>query len=356
MSTTLLDPRTRHRARVRAVASAIADGPSVVRRFQAPEGSTLRATERRRRRSHIAAPAPPPRRTDHRRAATALVLAVELAALALALWAPAFRVSSVSVSGTQLLSPAGVLRVADVPHESIFTVNGGALASRVRGMSWVEDVTVTTTLPGAVRIAVTERSPIVRVLRGGAQFAVAANGASLQLTAAQARSVAGLPLLVDMRPAAARTPISAQLMGVLDSAGTNFPSVFGVQVIAYEWDANSSFSIWTSAGWRAILGDVDSTGAIAAVPGQLASLSALRTALDFVHPSFGYVDLEDPSAPAVGGSPGVPAQVLAALTTPGAAAPAGTTPTPPPTPRPTPKPTPTPSPSATPSPTPVASG
>ncbi len=359
MSNTALDKRTRHRARVRAVASSIADQPSIVRRFQAPGGSTLRSTARRRRRSHATAALPPSPRTGHRRALTALVLAVEVGVLAVALWAPGFRVSSVSVTGTQLLSPATVLRVAAVPSQSIFTVDGNGVASRVRSIGWVEDVTVSTELPGTVRIAVTEWPPIVRDLRDGAQFAVAANGASLRLTAAQSREVASLPLLVDLRPAVARTPISAQLMALLGTAGAHFPSIFGVQVIAYEWDANSSFSIWTSAGWRAILGEVDSPSAIASVPGQLASLSALRTDLDFASPNFGYVDLEDPSAPAVGGSPGVPAQVLAALSTPGGTTPAGTTPTPPPTPTPVPTPKPTPSPAPSPaasaSPSPSAS-
>ncbi|MGD0833387.1 MAG: FtsQ-type POTRA domain-containing protein [Candidatus Dormibacteria bacterium] len=345
MSGAPLDPRTRHRARVRAVASSIADRPSLARRFQAPTASTLRSTQRRRRRSHPGAALPPPPRTDHRRLLTGLVLAVEVAALAVALWAPGFRIGSVSVTGTQLLSPAAVLRAAAVPSQSIFTLDGNAVASRVRSIGWVEDVTVTTELPGTVRIAVTEWPPIVRDLRDGTQFAVAADGASLRLTAAQSREVASLPLLVDLRPAVARTPISAQLMGLLATAGAHFPAIFGVQIIAYEWDANSSFSIWTSGGWRAILGDVDSPSAIAAVPGQLADLSALRADLDFPDPSFGYVDLEDPTNPAVGGSPGVPAQVLAALSTPGGTTPLGMTPTPPPTPTPTPKPSATPSPS-----------
>jgi hypothetical protein len=39
----------------------------------------------------------------------------------------------------------------------------------------------------------------------------------------------------------------------------------------------------------------------------------LRSALDFAHPTFGYVDLEDTAAPAVGGTPGLPSPVSSAL-------------------------------------------
>jgi hypothetical protein len=102
-------------------------------------------------------------------------------------------------------------------------------------------------------------------------------------------------------------------MSVLGSAASRFPSVFGVHVVAYEWDQTGTFALWTSAGWEAVLGDLSTPGAITAIPGQLSALSVLRSALDFAHPTFGYVDLEDAAAPAVGGTPGLPSEVSSAL-------------------------------------------
>ena len=85
-----------------------------------------------------------------------------------------------------------------------------------------------------------------------------------------------------------------------------------------------------------MLSDAD----VAAVPDQLTALVSLRGRLDFAKPNFGYVDLEDPQAPAVGGKPGPPDPLPAAATAAqGAAAPAATA-TPAPTPTATPKPTP----------------
>jgi hypothetical protein len=305
------DPGTRHRARVRAVATAIADRPATTRRFEVPAEIELRGTVRNRHGApRIAVPAvEPPERS---RLPGVLALMVEVAVLAAALWAPVFRVTSVEVTGTHLLDAAQVVKAADV-SQSIFMLNGEAVAQRVRAIPWVESATVTTALPASVRIAVTEWAPMARVVRGGVEYVLAAQGASLRVTAAQAATLSDVPLLIDLRPASIRTAVTAQLISVLGNAAGNFPSVFGVRVIAYEWDAYGTFSLWTSAGWEAVLGDISAPGAVAAIPGQLSALSVLRSALDFAHPGFGYVDLEDDSAPTVGGTPGLPPQVSAAL-------------------------------------------
>jgi hypothetical protein len=302
---------TRHRVRVRAVATAIADQPVIARRFEVPAEVELRGTVRRRKGSPQL-PKPARERAEHHPLLAVLVLAVELAVLAGALWAPIFKVTSVKVTGTRLLDSAQVVKAADV-SQSIFILNGDAVAARVRSLPWVESVKVTTALPASVRIAVTEWAPMARVLRGGAEYALAAQGASLRLTPSQAASLGSVPLLVDLRPISLQTAVSSRLMSVLGSAASRFPSVFGVHVVAYEWDQTGTFALWTSAGWEAVLGDLSTPGAITAIPGQLSALSVLRSALDFAHPTFGYVDLEDTAAPAVGGTPGLPSQVSSAL-------------------------------------------
>ena len=302
---------TRHRVRVRAVATANADQPVIARRFEVPAEVELRGTVRRRKGSPQL-PKPARERAEHHPLLAVLVLAVELAVLAGALWAPIFKVTSVKVTGIRLLDTAQVVKAADVSR-SIFILNGDAVAARVRSLPWVESVKVTTALPASVRIAVTEWAPMARVLRGGAEHALAAQGASLRLTPSQAASLGSVPLLVDLRPISLQTAVSSRLMSVLGSAASRFPSVFGVHVVAYEWDQTGTFALWTSAGWEAVLGDLSTPGAITAIPGQLSALSVLRSALDFAHPTFGYVDLEDAAAPAVGGTPGLPSEVSSAL-------------------------------------------
>ena len=63
-----------------------------------------------------------------------------------------------------------------------------------------------------------------------------------------------------------------------------------------------------------MLGHLDTADALAQVPAQLAALGALKGQLDFVHPKFGYIDVENAAGPAAAGTPGLPAEVLAANT------------------------------------------
>jgi hypothetical protein len=146
------------------------------------------------------------------------------------------------------------------------------------------------------------------------------------------------------------------LADLLASAAQRWPSVFGCSVDAFVVSNGNILSAWTSTGWQAIFGALDSSDAVAAIPGQLAVLAALKGRIDFTHPTFGYVDLENPATPAIGGHPGEPASLrddiagsalpmsppataVAPTTAPSAASSAPSpTPTPAPTPRPTPSP------------------
>jgi hypothetical protein len=82
--------------------------------------------------------------------------------------------------------------------------------------------------------------------------------------------------------------------------------VFGVAVDHFEWQSDGLFAVVTTAGWRAVLGHMLSDDDIAAVPDQLAALLSLRARLDLTRPNFGYIDLENPATPAVGGKPASP--------------------------------------------------
>ena len=63
---------------------------------------------------------------------------------------------------------------------------------------------------------------------------------------------------------------------------------------AFLWGADDVVSIWTSSGWRAVLGDLDTDAALQALPSQIETLAALERAagLSFVKPTFGYIDVE----------------------------------------------------------------
>jgi cell division septal protein FtsQ len=274
-----------------------------------------------------------PRRGVRRGWIAAAVLLVEAGVLAGALTLPAFRVRTVAVSGNRLLSSAVLLRAAGVPASSIFTVNGTAVRTRLLQLPWLADATVTTELPGTVRIAVTERTPVLRIRSAAGDLLVADDGAELPASSVSAAVRIATPVLVDDRVGSPAPP-SAALLQMLGTAAQRFPQLFGCSVAAFQWGVDGVLAVWASPGWRAVLGHADTDAAIAEVPAQLAALAALKGQLDLLHPSFGYVDLENPAAPAVGGRPGLPAEISAAATAdpagypPGAVAPPVSTPSP----------------------------
>lgn len=347
--TLAVDERTRRQARARALAAAILDTPHLPRRFSVGEGAALLPSPRRRlhRRPPAAIPVPTvtvPRRLRRRHVAAA-ILAVQLVVLAAMLLLPTFHVRAIEVRGAHLLSGDAVTRAAGLTaHQSIFAVDGEGARRRLAALPWVRSVAVETALPATVRVDITERDPVLRVLRPDGDLLVAAGGAMLPAAEATPKSIPPLPILEDDRPVpsgSSRPPLDNTLLTLLADTAARFPATYGCRVSAFRWQPDGLLTIVAATGWRAILGHVDSPDRVVEIPEQLAALAALRGRVDFAHPGFGYVDLEDSRAPAVGGTPGapLPAPILPEVSP---------APVQPPAPPPGPTPTPGPTPAATP--------
>lgn len=352
MSTDVLDEQARHVALVRAQASLIVDAARAPRHFAINPGTKLHASPRKRRHSRRGqAPSPPVARRRiswRRRAIAGAALAVQVTALGLVLTLPTFQVRQVTVVGTHLVTTSAVVAAAEVPEESIFTINGAAIQSRVLALPWVESAIVTTQLPATVRINIVERAPMIRVRRDGADTLVAANGATLPGIDATPAARSGIPVLIDDRAGSAQ-PLNPQLVQLLGTIAERFPSVFGCSVAAFLWGADDVVSLWASTGWRAVLGPLDTEAALQLLPKQIETMAALKRQLSYARPAFGYLDIELPADPVSGGAPGLPAEVRAALLpiVPSVQPPPAQSAVAPPTPQPTPSPSPSPSASPT---------
>jgi cell division septal protein FtsQ len=342
--TTRVDERVRRQARARAAAASIIDAPRVARRFTPPDDAPLRASGRRRVKRHSAPSLALPISSISRRRVALAVLAAQVIGLFAILVLPAFSASDIEVRGNHLLNRAQVLAAARIStSQSLFTVDGEQVRQRIEKLPWVRSASVETELPHTVRITISEWTPVLVLHRGAQQLAVADDGSILDLGRVQVPAPPGVPLVVDNRPllVAAQTggsqeAIDSTLVRTLVITAQRFPAVFGVAVNHFEWQADGLFAIVTTNGWRAILGHMVSDADVAQVPDQLAALVSLRSKLDLVHPSFGYVDLENPATPAVGGKPGPPDPAPAPRAAGARAAQPSATPAPTPSPRPTP--------------------
>jgi cell division septal protein FtsQ len=342
-----VDERVRRQARARAAAASIIDAPRVPRRFGVDDDALLRGVQRRRVHRHVAPRLSLGGTSLGRRRLALSVLALQVVGLLAILVLPSFRASTVLVSGNHLLDRSAILAAARIsPSQSLFTVDGEQVRQRIEKLPWVRTASVETELPHTVRITIREWTPVLVLHRGQQQLAIADDGSLLDLGRVRVAEPPGVPLLVDQRPllvaahsGSAAASLDPVLVRTLVITAQRFPAVFGVAVNHFEWQADGLFAIVTTAGWRAILGHMLSDADIAAVPDQLGALVSLKGKLDFAKPTFGYVDLEDPNQPAIGGKPAPPDPLPTAGTGSGAAAHASATPQPAATPRPTPTPT-----------------
>jgi cell division septal protein FtsQ len=357
----VLEERTRRQARARAAAASIIDAPRVSRRFGvAAEAPALRPTGRRRvHRNEMPRLVPVSIGALSRRRIAVAVLLIQVVALLAILVLPVFRAKSVAISGNRLVDRNAIVGAAKISgSQSLFTIDGEQMRQRIEKLPWVRSASVETELPDTVRITIREWTPVLMLQRGTQERPNAHRGDLLDLRRTKVAAPPGVPMVVDNRPTLAAAQVGGGASGgapaksldpvlvrTLVVTAQRFPAAFGVAVNHFEWQSDGLFAIVTAAGWRAILGHMLTDQDIAAVPDQLTSLLSLKGKLDFAKPTFGYVDLENPGAPAVGGKPSAPDAAPAPAA---AGAASGTKPTAAATPAPTPKPAPTPTPAPTP--------
>jgi hypothetical protein len=310
----VLDDAGARQAQIRAIAAGLVDGPRMGRRFHRPAGVPLQPSVRRRRHGEGLRQVAVERQRGPllRRLLGVGLLVAQVGALAVLLTAPAFRLHTIDVSGERLLSRDAVLAAARVPASSLFTVDGDAIRARIAQLPWVRSVSVTTSLPSTIQIAVTEWQPDLVVRHSSTTTLVAADGATLRTDHSTTAPPNGVAVLLDQRTGA-QQPLIAGAADLLASAASRWATVFGCKLDAFVLSSSNVLSAWCSSGWQAVFGALDSNDALAAIPGQLAALAALTGRVDLAHPAFGYVDLENASSPAIGGHPGEPAWVAAAV-------------------------------------------
>jgi cell division protein FtsQ len=334
-------------ARARAIAASITDAPRVPRRFHAPERAALRPSKRRR----VSQPLPRVgvgdifRATRSRRRTALFILLAQLIALGVLLVLPTFHASTIDIRGARLMSRGAILSAAEIsPSQSIFTIDGQAVRSRLEHLPWVRTAAVETELPGTVRISIVEWSPVMRVRDARGDRLVAPGGESVDVASTDRTALPALPLMTDERPSPDGTspPLDPTLMRTLVAVSQAFPTTFGVKVSRFDWQPDGRLAIVAATGWRAILGNVGNDTEIAAIPSQLTALAALKPKLNLLAPTFGYIDLANTAAPAVGGKPGQADAAPVPAT--GVSPPATLSPTPKPTPTPAPTPPPPPTP------------
>jgi POTRA domain-containing FtsQ-type protein len=197
-----------------------------------------------------------------------------------------FKVRSVQVQGSVLLSRAEVERVAAVSGVNVFWMDRGEVARRLSALPLVQRAEISATLPGSVEITLVERQPVAFWVSGERSYLVDREGVILKAVDVEtqsARACAGQPC----DPRLAPLPTVAQLDGQPLTPGDRvdvgalatsarlavlLPTV-GVEPLAFEWSRDFGLEVPTRDGWRARFDEAGN------VDKQVTSLRSIRDEL-----------------------------------------------------------------------------
>ena len=208
---------------------------------------------------------------------------------------PRFALEHVTVSGAartgaeQVLAAAALVRGANV-----WFVDAGAAEQRIAALPWIATARVARRWPNAVSIALSERTPVAKLMTRGPDLALVDGEARVLQVGALLPADDRLPLLwlePALRPVRAGERLeSARLDGALEASQRL--AALGVRISEISSEPASGISVTTESRLRVILGDDDELERKVAI--------FLAIAQHIARPDqVSYVDVRSTSAPTV---------------------------------------------------------
>jgi cell division protein FtsQ len=197
---------------------------------------------------------------------------------------PLFDVDEVAVTGTKNISVEDVRAAAHVKSDdALLFVDTGAVARRVKTLSWVKEVRVGRSFPGTLRISITEHQPTTFIRADNAVALVSAEG---RVIAHVAVPPAGVLEVRGVR----RPPADGELVSPPDAANVvgRLPAALASQVTAIDVSGNG-LALVLDRGGAIRLGTADELDAKAA--------AALAVLADNGDAPFAYIDVSIPQTP-----------------------------------------------------------
>ena len=253
------------------------------------------------------ASAPQRRRRRSRRGLSWLALVVAAVECVLLAWlstGSAFAVRRVDVEGTQRVSKQQVLRAAGLDHAvSVFQLRPGAIAGRLEALPLIRSASTTVELPDRVVLRVREWDPVA-IFKAGAQ--------AKPMLLSQQGTVIGPavrqePLLQVTGPAAhglavGTRAVDPRLLSAMLEIKRNFAAIVPGQTAgSYELDGCGNLTLTTDRGWKVYFGRVLTPEEFAQLEDKLSALKSVAAdpQANLGAPDLDYVNLMNPSLPAV---------------------------------------------------------
>ena len=166
-----------------------------------------------------------------------------------------FRITSVVVTGTQLLSESEVETAAAVSGINIFWLKQEAVAQRLQAVPAIESVQAGAYLPNRFEVRIGERTPVAAWLSGDVAWLVDGEGRVL-------RSVPSLPALPTLRDVGASSlapggSVDQAALATLFRLRELLPRAAGLQPRDFEYSADAGVTVVADSGLRVVFGRGD---------------------------------------------------------------------------------------------------
>jgi len=229
--------------------------------------------------------------------------AVAECALLVWLWlGPALAVQNIDIVGAQHMTRAQIARAAGLSEgASVLSVDGESSRQRLLNQTWVRTATVVPQLPGAVLIRVSEWQPVAGYHAGKTGKLYFLSDQAIVLGPAAPTG----PLVDVQGPAGADPkvgdrPLDVQLLVALVNIQRGLPGLIGQEVGGFIFDSCGQLTLVAKRGWKVYFGRVLTPEEFTTLRDKVAALKAIAGSVNYSSPDLDYVNVMNPSEPAVG--------------------------------------------------------
>ena len=238
------------------------------------------------------------------RALAAAAAGAEMVLLVWLWFGPALSVHTVQVLGAHHLSTSQIAQAAGLTGDgSVISVDGVSAEERLQAQVWVRAATVQPQLPGTVVVQVSEWQPVAVYHAGPSK--------KLFLMSNQAVALGPTPNtagLFDVQGPAGKDPrvgdrvLNPELLTALVNIQRGLPTLVGQDVAGFIFDSCGNVTLIARRGWKVYFGRVLTPEEFATLRDKLAALKAIsgNGNVDYSSPDLDYVNVMNPSEPAVG--------------------------------------------------------
>ena len=234
-----------------------------------------------------------------RRALAGAAVVLELALLVWLLLGSALGLRTMQIDGLHHLTTAQVEAATGLHGApSVLGLDADTIRRKLEELPWVRAASVTPVLPSTLHITISEWRAVAAYRAGSSSYLL--NGEAVVLE--QVPPTRGL-LEIDgpgtPTPRTGHPVLAAELLTALVNLNSAFPAATGQHVGRFELDACGDLKLVATNGFNVIFGRVLTPEQFRSLQAKLNALAALRGNVDYASRDLDYVNVENPSAPAV---------------------------------------------------------